>query len=96
MRLQPLLGVLFRPEEVVLPSASASVDVGFRRRDLDEFAPIKDQADAVRAVSARVVDHHPLAAEPAADQQQEVNRSGDVELLAAFQGDRVEVEAQAR
>lgn len=87
--------MLFRPEEVVLPSAAAAIDVGFWRRDLENLAVVKDHVDAVGAVGACVVDDDPLAAISAADQQQEVHGSGHIKLLAASQGDGVEVETQA-
>lgn len=87
--------MLFRPEEVVLPSASTAIDVGFGRNDLDDLTPVEDDVDAVGTVSARIINHHPLIAISAADQQQEINRSGYVELLAALQGDGVEIEAQS-
>lgn len=93
---QPLLRMLFRPEEVVLPSAAASINVGPRRGSLGQLAPMKHQTDAIRAVSARIINHDPLIGVSAADQQQEVDCSGNVEPFAVLQSDRMEVEAQAR
>ncbi len=93
---QPVVGMLFRPEEVILPSAAASINVRLGRGSLGQLAPIKHQADAIRAVSARIINHDPLIGVSAADQQQEVDCSGNVEPFAVLQSDGMEGEAQAR
>ena len=95
VRLQPSSCVLFRPEEVVLPSAATPIDIGLGRRDFAELTSNENQVDALGTVGARIIYHHSLVTISAADQQQEVYCSGHVELLATFQGDGVEVEAQA-
>lgn len=87
--------MLFRPEEVVPPSASAAVDVRLIRSNLDQFASVKDQANALCTVGAGVIDYNPLIGVSAADQQQKVNCSGHIELLTVFQRHSVEIEAQA-
>lgn len=46
------------------------------------------------AVGAGVIDNNPLIRVSAADQQQEVDSSGDVELLTTLQRNSVEIETQ--
>ena len=82
---QPGLQVLFRPEEVGIPSAAPAEDHRLRRIDLDDSAAIDQHTHAMSAVGTRVKDCDPLVRVVAADQQQEVKRSGYVEALAILQ-----------
>ena len=74
--------MLFRPEECIVASAAPAEHQRFRWVDLHDPAMIDDGVDSCRAMRAGVEDFHGLAGVIAADQQQEVDRSGDVEPLA--------------
>lgn len=91
---QPLLGVLFRPEEVVGPSAAATNHVRLGRIDLYYLAPVDHDPDALHAMRAGVFNDDPLVWVIAADQQQEVDRSRHIEPLPVLQGYDVKIEPQ--
>ena len=91
---QPCRQVLFRPEEIILPSGAALKDHRFRRDGFYQFTALEDDVNVVGAVRTGIVYHHPLIGISAADQQHEVHRSRHVEDFATAQGNGVKVEAQ--
>ena len=91
----PLPKVLFRPEEVVLPSGAAPVDNALLRSHLYERTPIDFDMNAVDAVSTGVIQRQPVVPVLAADQQQKVHRSRHPEPFSGIQGHCVEGESQA-
>lgn len=74
--------MFFRPEEVVVPSAAAAKDERLLRRHSHDPSTLYDRVNRLGAVDARVEDLDLLLGVIAADQQQEVNRSGHIETLA--------------
>ena len=90
----PLLQMLFRPEEVVLPSGPTPVDHRFRRLHPDEPTVAHLNMDSIDAVGARVVQADAVLFILAADQQQKVYRSRHPKPLPRVQAHRVVHEAE--
>ena len=72
----------FRPEEVIIPSGATAKDQHFGRRNMHDLTTLYDYVNSFGAVDARVEELDLLLGVFAADQQQEVNRSGHIEALA--------------
>ena len=92
--------MLFRPEEVVLTSSSATVDHGLFGPDMSHNAVVGFDVDTVGTVGAGVFQLDVIFPVLAVDQQQEIDRSRDAEFLVVFlftwvQGNGVKRESQS-
>ena len=84
--------MLFRPEEVVLPSSASPVDDGFLRMYFDQAALANLDVNPVNAMSTSIVQGYTVVIILAADQQQEVHRSRNPKALPRVQGHRMKGE----
>lgn len=69
MFLDPGLQMLFRPEEIVLPSGAAFKYIDFGRIYIGEFAMIQNNANTLGAMRTRIVNDDALIVVFTADQQ---------------------------
>lgn len=81
--LQPFVKVLFRTEEIIDRSATTPLDEDRRRVHFDNLAVEHFNVDQIRAVGAGIfnLDGYARFKNIVADQQQEVNRSPDIEFV---------------
>ena len=91
---KPAPRVLFPTEEVVASSSPPTQEVRRARLDERDFSPTAGDDDRGRALSATVMDREVGVAVSAVDQQQEVDRSRDVEGGLALDADRVGLQAE--
>ncbi len=75
--------MLFRTEEVVDASATTVERVDGRWFRFGQLRVLDGEREAIEAVRTGVFDVEPVVLMDAADQQHEVNRSGDVEDVTA-------------
>lgn len=87
--------MLFRPEEVVLPSGAAPVHHRLRWTHPNKPAMVHLNVDPLHAVGTRVVQGDWLILVLAADQQQKVHRSRHAEPFSSVKRDGVKREPQA-
>jgi len=84
--------VLFRPEEVVLPSSASTVHNGLFRVHLNKVAPVHFDVDTLYTMGAGIIKGYAAVLVLAADQQQEVHRSRNPKALPRVQGHRMKGE----